>query len=181
MNFTMEMMNNLADGLFWFLVPSTIFGLILGLTSFFNRSDHNFGSVEYANCSWRIMAVTQLVLGGWFIWLVVNAVPTPDYIYKDKIISKPVPMTSVENYKNVFYDCMRYKSRNVNSCEQIALITINPKKVLKVTTYKVDPYRDLFNTCMGQDIIKGGWGVDHETLRNERIKICHSQAMEIRG
>lgn len=200
MNFFMEYMNNLGSYAVWVAILLTVLGALIGVTAYEARPKTQYGSVEYSNYTYQMWTSLQGVILMWVLVLAILAVPSPNYIYrtktvdrivyKDRIVPKNVVRTvyrdKVEKYAQAFDRCYASASTTKAGCHVIALYASNPKLNTRVV-YKKDPYRTLFNTCMGKDLIETGWGLDEEAgqvdgrqLRTERIALCHKQVMEAR-
>lgn len=79
---------------------------------------------------------------------------------------------------------------NLKTVVRTVQVPSQPRVVVK---WKTDNYRTLFNSCMGRDVYENGWALptdeelfergDERTsadLRNERIALCHDNAIEAR-
>lgn len=201
MNFFMEFANNLGVALTIISAGLTLVAMLVGIYAYEQRPKTTFGSVEYSNYTFQMWTALQGTVIVWVITAIISAVPTPDYIYREKIktqtkkvyvdrpvtVEKKVYVRKNWKYPDAYQACYEIQSATRSQCHTAALFASNPNLTVRVV-YKKDPYRDLFNTCMGKDVIAGGWNLDEaegqtdgRQLRTERIALCHKQAMEVRN
>lgn len=198
MNGFFEFASNLADGLFWAMLPLTAAATLIGILSWSKR---DFGydrlaphSSDYINATWRMHTAAQGIVLMWLIWGIINAVPEPDYIYRDRIVEKKVNAAST--YFDVFERCKKdmgndFTLEERKFCDDRALVLSKPGAVLvrhpkaktitkTVVKYRPDPYQQLFDNCIRKYPTVYA---DHESLEeniSDRIRLCHSQAKDVR-
>jgi len=209
--------NGIADTLFVPFILATVVCAVVGVISWVQR-DHGsttpkYGSLEYSNPTWRMWAAAQGVGIMWIVYAVLSSVPPPDY--KTVRVKVPVVQTIAAKYGDAYAKCKEsvslyaFDDHKVDPlagqheyCDAKALdfIDMTPqivtKTVIKTKTVETlapeeKRYQALFNTCMGGDLHKNGWGIrvssenekklgkSTEDMRNERIKLCHTNAKDV--
>jgi hypothetical protein len=198
MNGFFEFANRLADSLLWAIIPITLVSTVIGLLSW-SRRDFGykqdrpaFGSADYAHATWRMHTTAQGIVAMWLIWGIINAVPSPDYIYRDRIVVRKV--NAAATYFEAFERCKSNMGDTFDTderkfCDDRALVLTKPNAVLvrhdvrtqTVVRYRSDPYQSLYDRCMVG--LGGKVYSDHESLEEnirDRQIMCHEHAMQVR-
>lgn len=201
-NGVLEFFSQLADKSIIPLVVATAVGAVVIVEGALSRNDTHNGTPQFIDARWRQLCATQCTLIAWFAWLLIDAVPNPNYQYKEVI--KRVPVSGFTKYETAYDACRENLARSniVDAkkdkiCDQRAKILTFPNlkyivrqaepKVVTKVVYRDDPYITLYRAChgaweKGQEM---GWSVDSAendaaSIRQERIQICHRQALEAR-
>lgn len=207
---------NLADFLIFPVVGGTIVAAIIAFWSLKDRAKNKyaFGSIEFTESRWRTMVAAQGTLIMWIVWGLLNAVPEPNYQIKEVQVVRTVTIKKnvIGTYNQAYDICAdNFRSQGIMSnkvdavCNRRAMLLTYPGlKMVKQTVtvpakpkviikYRTDPYRTLYNTCMGQDLEEHGWTMPSQEeiiasgnaktaadYRNERIQLCHDNAIRAR-
>ncbi len=90
----LEFFNNLEYVSFW---PLVLCSLVIGFVLFDNyekRRSTKYGSSEWIDFDARVKKWTAIMGIGWACYLLVAAVPTPDYIVKKVVVDKEITVWS---------------------------------------------------------------------------------------
>lgn len=180
MNLFLDYANNLSDNLLWMIIPLTIIGIGIGIHSWIVRDrEYQYGSDRYSNATWRMMTCAQGIVISWIIWVLISAIPEPDYIIQERIVEKPV--SQMMTYFEAFDACMeRYQKEKF--CDNRAILFTKPNSILQVTNTRIvekkviqhDPYAKLYADCTSK--LVNETGID---LRRGMDQ-CDSQALRVR-
>ena len=184
----------LSDYLFWPLILLTvILGAVVAQAAF-ARDDSKYGDPLYGEAKWRQFAAMQGGIIAWIIWIVLAAVPDPNY--QVRIVNHDVikQVSIGTKYQDVYKQCFDSLNPHLDTteadkrCSERAMqLTVPASKVIVRTVYKADSYQDLYKTCIGDYSISDkvtlpdGKVVSGEVIRNQRIEMCHKQATETRA
>jgi hypothetical protein len=194
MNFLMEYANNLADGLYPFIIGLTLVGVMVGLISWLQRdfkdSDpYLYGSDRYVNATWRMMASAQGVVLMWLVWSVVNAVPEPNYIYQERVKTVVKEVNTATNYFEVYDECIERRRKldtsredDAKFCDNRAILATKPNAILRITVPKTvvktvtvpSSYSKLYEDCMKPFSARNNQTPDIEM--RQAMDQCDSQA-----
>jgi len=180
-----------ANNLSWPVIIFSLVGMVFcGATILRNISARGEAGMAAPVCFLLLAAMVSM------FW----AIPAPDYdmkiVYRDKIVEKKVPVvkftatkviTKVPLYKETFLDCMDHVEDSSSSnaqCHRQALEAVRasqpqPREVVK-RFIQHDPYQELFKACNDYDLddtFKKD-PVEGARLRNERLRICHNNALQ---
>ena len=132
--FIEEFCNKLSANSFWPLVVFSVILLLLCLYGLGVKEHSDFGSVEWRDATWRNMASAQGLGIAWILWILVSAIPSPNYITQietrhssfwqvfhdcnneNTIISDDLKITPEQNAQAV-----DMRERRMQTCRQIAL------------------------------------------------------------
>jgi hypothetical protein len=194
--------DNLGDLMLVPLVILTVVAAHVGLHSFNTReSNYNFGSVEYANATWRVWASTQGTLIGWVLWLLLASVPAE----ADNLPPPPLTFAEkqaqlVEVYDDAYDTCIDNRSATETSrtqdatvCERLALAVARPdvKQFIQpiyrtrvrtqtktvVRRVAVSPsYERLYARCTAEFDTSDTYHDDKIEAERTEAHVCHNNA-----
>ncbi len=196
LDFMMEFIKGISDAMFTPLLIATAVGLVALIQSFDARSRSLFSSAENTDARWRIMAITQGLIIGWVVYLLMAGFPDPNYIIQKETIVKKVSV--YDSYSEVRRKCIN-KVMNAGGnakkaeprCHNLALISSRPDikivnrtappKIKIKTKIAKDPYRVLYNNCVDSVTIYTSDGMSVYDL-NEAFRLrsdqCHYRVMD---
>lgn len=192
LNWLSEFAVNLSGWMLFPLIGLTVLCVGIILHAFKERSRHLYASQEYGDATYRIHASVQGMAICWLAFILVSAVPAPDYQTKvvEKIVEKKV--NAIAEFDDAYDMCIDnqvldgYKSdlprSTIGKCEKQAYLVINPDvKIINFTETRVlkDPYKELYNNCIGSTGTgRNASELCHKTAiaaRNEVIKTAMAQ------
>lgn len=200
--------NTFSSNVFWLLLPLTALCVYICIGATGDIARFAFGSSEYSDAIWRRLAAAQGIIIAWIVWGIIAAVPAPNYQIKE--VPKIQYVTAASKYNEFYDHCWEVLHGHAHdvgdsdadkTCHDRAMLQTIPgfhivyrtgpaTTVVKyqdriVTRFAPDPYIKLYAACMGDFAGKSSevWSVDDSKgsiERDNRIKMCHENAMSVR-
>jgi len=198
MEFLQAYANNLADAMFWPLIGLTALAISISAHAFWVRERHNYGSEQNTDARWRTHAAAQGSILLWIAYLILGAVPQPNFMVKETIVEvaaepvEPVVINKVVTYAEAVGACMDATftsdgdrmsgALKQQMCSQQGLLLVRPDlNVYKLLHFRVDPYAETYHLCQQNYGTSNALTPErYVEVEKEEAQLCHEQAMEVR-